>query len=310
MATKKNIIISNDVKIVERVMDGRDLKEGELVYWKDSVCEFMGAHDGGLWVVLKMKGGDLVRVNMEEDEVGRCDEKKKRLPGWLRRGVTITDERDGESYVIEKVGNRCVYLHRAGDVQLASIMLHYSEAWSQPKVADYVKRGAVCRHQGRRAEVLDVQGYMAKVRIDYGCDVTCELDVYCGELRPDTDEHKQGMTDKEIAQRRDDIYFPVYRGGVRLGKHDLFSRSEQRELRELACRDMINSCLLYGSSRFYDDETDTFGRYGKDYVKELGRDLVLQLWQAQKERFSRARTHFAGCDSEGGGYYGIEWDAA
>lgn len=310
MATKNNIIIENGVKLVERVKDGRDLKEGELVFWKDSICEFMGAHDGGLWVVLKMKGGDLVRVNIEDGEVGRTDEKKKRLPDWLRRGVTITDERDGESYVIEKVGNRCVYLHGAGDVQVASIMLHYYESCSQPKVAGYVKVGAICRHEGRRAEVLDVQGYMAKVRIDYGCDVTCELDVYCGELRPDYDESERGMSSEEIEQRENDIYFRVYRGGVRIGKHDRFSRSEQQELEEMSCRSQINSCLLYGPRGFYDEDTDTIGRYGEDYVKSLGRDRVLQLWKAQKERFSHAKTHFAGYDSEGGGYYGIEWDAA
>lgn len=310
MAKKKNIIIENDVKLVERVKDGRDLKEGELVFWKDSICEFMGAHDGGLWVVLKMKGGDLVRVNIEDGEVGRTDEKKKRLPDWLRRGVVIWDKRTQENYVIEKVGNCRVYLHGAGDSQLASIMLHCTEAWHQPKVADWVKVGTICKHEGRRAEILDVQGYMALVKIDYGCGVTCNLDVYCGELRPDIDERKVGMTDKEIEQRQDDIYFRVYRGGARIGKYDRFSRQEQQELEEMSCRDMINSCLCYNRDNFYNDETGTFGRYGEDYVKSLGRDRVLQLWKAQKERFSHARTYFAGYDSEGGGYYGIEWDAA
>ena len=310
MATNNGFqIIPNDVKLVEKVTDGRDLNIGELVYWKDSVCEVAGIKDAGCKVVLKMKGGDLVVVHLEQDEIGRCDEKKKRLPDWLRRGVAIIDERDNESFVIEKVGNCRVYLHGAGDCQLASIMLHYRKT-RQPKVADWVKVGTICRHEGRRAEILDVEGYMALVRIDYGCGVTCNLDVYCGELRPDIDERKVGMTDKEIEQRQDDIYYRVYRGGVRIGRYDRFSRQELQELEEMSCRDMINSCLVYGRRGFYDDETGTFGRYGEDYVKKLGRELTLQLWEAQKERFSHARTHYAGTDSEGGGYWGITWDVA
>jgi hypothetical protein len=291
MATNKvNCWQANDVKLVERVLDGRDLKEGELVYWKDSVCEFMGSHKEGREVILKMKGGDLVRISLDEDEIGRCDETKKRLPDWLRRGVVIYDRRERKEYVIEKVGNCRVYLYHAGDSQLASIMLYCCEAGRQPTTADWLKAGASCKHEGRKATILSVDGYMAKVRIDYGCDTICDLDICCGELRPDYDERDYGMTCEEISRRKDDIYFRVYRGGVRIGKLDKFTRQENKELHELDCREMINSCLIYGMLYdFYNQDTKKFVKYGKDFEDLLGYDLTLRLLRAQQERFKTAK---------------------
>lgn len=264
----------------------------------------------GVKLFVKFYGGSMLRINTAEYDVYTTSEKKRRLPEWLRRGVVIIDHKAGEQYVIESVGNQRVALNRAGDSDIRNIIMHTSMYHKQPEPAKWVKVGARCRREGLPGEIIQIDGYMAKVRVEIGMGETCVLDSCMGELRPDIDEHKVGMTDKEIEQRENDIYFRVYRGGVRIGKYDHFSRSERQELEEMSCRGQINSCLLYGPRGFYDEDTDTIGRYGEDYVKSLGRDRVLQLWKAQKERFSHARTYFAGYDSEGGGYYGIEWDAA
>ncbi len=59
---------------------------------------------------------------------------------------------------------------------------------------------------------------------------------------------------------------------------------------ELACREMLNSCLVYGEAKysFYNPQTGEFGPYAQDYVKELGEETVIRLYNEQAEDFSKA----------------------
>ena len=65
---------------------------------------------------------------------------------------------------------------------------------------------------------------------------------------------------------------------------------QRRQEKELACREMINSCLVYGSARydFYNPATGEFGRYAEDYVKSLGKKTVIRLYNEQVSDFSEA----------------------
>ena len=308
MNTKTGVMVHQDFYSLEDFEAGRKFAEVNEAIVEVLDCE---QKEHGCKLTVKFYGGSLLVISTAENDVYTTWENKRRLPWWVKRGLAVYDPKNGETYVIESVGNQRVQLRHGGDSDLRNIIMHTIYlTHNQPKVADWVKVGARCKRDGLKGEIVSLDYCMAKVRVEIGNGETCVLDSIVGELRPDIDERKVGMTDKEIEQRQDDIYFRVYRGGVRIGKWDHFSKREQQELEEMSCRSMINSCLLYGRTGFYNDETGTFGRYGEDYVKRLGRDIVLQLWEAQKERFSHARTHYAGTDSEGGGYYSIEWDAA
>lgn len=87
---------------------------------------------------------------------------------------------------------------------------------------------------------------------------------------------------------------------------------QQRRLREeLSCREMINSCLVYGSVsyNFYDPRTGTFGRYADDHVKTLGKESVIRLFNEQARDFSKAIVlHSVYTDSEGCVYNFCKWE--
>lgn len=87
---------------------------------------------------------------------------------------------------------------------------------------------------------------------------------------------------------------------------------EQRRLRnELSCREMINSCLVYGYARcyFYNTETQQFGKYAKHHIKYLGKETVLRLYNEQFKDFSKAIVkHAVNTDAEDGNYNSITWN--
>lgn len=72
--------------------------------------------------------------------------------------------------------------------------------------------------------------------------------------------------------------------------------------RELDCREMINSCLCYG--------TDFLNSIYKDrYIAELGVERVSQLYNEQKNDFEKAIVyHDVFEDSEGVSYNSIQWN--
>lgn len=104
------------------------------------------------------------------------------------------------------------------------------------------------------------------------------------------------MTDKQIEKIRNEI--PQFKNGI-----PCELTPEQKILhRELDCRDMINSCLCYGS-KFLES------RYSEPYIKELGKEKVVQLYNEQKEDFDKAIVfHNVYVDSEGCSYNSIKWE--
>lgn len=86
--------------------------------------------------------------------------------------------------------------------------------------------------------------------------------------------------------------------------------AQRREYEELACRRMINCCLVYGeaSYNFYDPKTGEFGRYATDYVKTLGETRVIRLYNEQCEDFSKAIVkRGVYTDGEGVSYNSCVW---
>lgn len=102
------------------------------------------------------------------------------------------------------------------------------------------------------------------------------------------------MTRKEIKKARKEN--PRFINGFQLTK-------EQEKLhKELDCREMINSCLCYG--------TDFLNsRYKDRYIAELGIERVNQLYNEQKTDFEKATVlHDVFEDSEGVSYNSIKWN--
>lgn len=103
------------------------------------------------------------------------------------------------------------------------------------------------------------------------------------------------MTGKEIEKIRNEI--PQFKNGV-----PCKLTSEQKLLhKELDCREMINSCLCYG----YDFINTNFS---EPYIKELGKERVMELYNEQKDDFNKAIVfHNVYEDSEGCSYNSIKW---
>lgn len=104
------------------------------------------------------------------------------------------------------------------------------------------------------------------------------------------------MTGKQIEKIRNEI--PQFENGI-----PCKLTPEQKLLhRELDCRDMINSCLIYGTKFL---ET----RYSEKYIKKLGEKRVLELYNEQKADFDKAIVfHNVYEDSEGISYNSIKWE--
>ncbi len=144
------------------------------------------AANGCVRIVAKLPGGSRAVFNSGEMDINLADEKKRRLPDWVKRGSLIRWNGCEDTDVIESVGNNNVYLHRNGRYSLSNILIdfHMCSENAQPGIDEGVKVGAMCYYTGLKCEVLDVQGYMAKVRIDYGCGIVCESSADCRELTP------------------------------------------------------------------------------------------------------------------------------
>mgnify|MGYP006331511939 CR=1 FL=1 len=103
------------------------------------------------------------------------------------------------------------------------------------------------------------------------------------------------MTDKEISKIRKEI--PRFENGVPCN----LTLEEKQLHRELDCRDMINSCLCYGQSFIN-------SHYSHPYIKDLGMERVLELYNEQKTDFDKAKVLYnVGEDGEGNTYHSIKW---
>lgn len=104
------------------------------------------------------------------------------------------------------------------------------------------------------------------------------------------------MTRKEIEEIRKQI--PRFENGIPCK----LTKKQEKLHRELDCREMINSCLCYGDS-FIES------RYSEPYIKELGKERVIELYNEQKADFDKAKVlHNVYEDVEGASYNSIKWE--
>lgn len=105
------------------------------------------------------------------------------------------------------------------------------------------------------------------------------------------------MTGKEIERMRNSM--PKWENG----KPPVLTAEQERIDRELWCREMINSILIYyGKNNIMND------RYLKDYIEELGIETVKRLVNEQIEDFEKATVLVdVHTDYEGLSYNSIIW---
>ena len=105
------------------------------------------------------------------------------------------------------------------------------------------------------------------------------------------------MTGKEMQKAKDSL--PKWING----KPPVFTIEQKQLEKELWCREMINSILIYNGK--YNVINN---RYLKDYIEELGFETVEKLVKEQTEDFDRAIVlKNVSVDYEGVSYNSIIW---
>jgi hypothetical protein len=124
------------------------------------------------------------------------------------------------------------------------------------------------------------------------------------------------MTDKQINKIKDELNFKYYGNEARLPRNlkQEITEEDKRTFKELSCRDMINSCLIYGSDPFRKINKWWYGHgycersYMSDYEDELGEERVKQLYEEQLADIKKARINYnVHTDNEGLSYNSITW---
>ena len=124
------------------------------------------------------------------------------------------------------------------------------------------------------------------------------------------------MTDKQIQAAKDRLNEKYYGDEPHLpcNLKQRWNKKDKQLDKELSCREMINSCLIYGSDPFRKIEKWWYGHdycersYMSDYEDELGKERVRQLYEEQKYDISQATIHHGvHTDSEGLTYNSITW---
>jgi hypothetical protein len=124
------------------------------------------------------------------------------------------------------------------------------------------------------------------------------------------------MTDKQIQKIKDELNFKYYGDKAYLPCNlKMPITPEDKQLyKELSCRDMINSCLIYGSDPFRKINKWWYGHgycersYMSDYEDELGEERVKQLYEEQLADIKKAVVHYnVHTDCEGVSYNSITW---
>lgn len=124
------------------------------------------------------------------------------------------------------------------------------------------------------------------------------------------------MTGPQIEKLKDEINTKYY-GDECLLPENLkmpITKEDETLLEELACREMINSCLVYGSDPFQLIEKWWYMHgyckrsYMSDYEDTLGKKRVKELYKEQLADIRKATVkHNVYEDSEGCTYNSIDW---
>lgn len=107
------------------------------------------------------------------------------------------------------------------------------------------------------------------------------------------------MTRKEIKAANDSLPRPFFKN---------WTEEQDRLYEELSCREMVNSCLCYGTLHNFWGENSYGVNYSADYIRKLGVERVKEIVREQEADFARAvvlRNVFT--DSEGLSYNSIVW---
>lgn len=100
------------------------------------------------------------------------------------------------------------------------------------------------------------------------------------------------MTGKEIEKAR---------GNLNTMRFIDMTKEQIKLYYELQCREMINSCLCYGTDFLT-------SRYAKDFIDKIGFDRVHELYEEQVEDFKKATLYInVHTDCEGVTYNSIKW---
>lgn len=124
------------------------------------------------------------------------------------------------------------------------------------------------------------------------------------------------MTATQIEKLKDEINTKYY-GDECLLPENLkmpITKEDETLLEELECREMINSCLVYGDDPFEETEKWWYMHgyckrsYMSDYEDTLGKERVRELYEEQKESLSKATIHHnVYTDNEGLTYNSVDW---
>ena len=110
------------------------------------------------------------------------------------------------------------------------------------------------------------------------------------------------MTGNEIKKTRENL--PKWEYGV----PPVYTPEEKQLDRELSCREMINSLLIYHGRNGISMDNYFGKEYLSDYVKELGQETVDRLCTEQLKDFEKAVVYEnVGTDNEGVSYNSIKW---
>lgn len=90
--------------------------------------------------------------------------------------------------------------------------------------------------------------------------------------------------------------------------HPPVRTEEQQWLsKELDCREMIDSILIYHGANQIREDSYFYGQYLRKYAQELGVDTVSRLCDEQLADFQKACVFYGGRDGEGISYRSIMW---
>ena len=94
------------------------------------------------------------------------------------------------------------------------------------------------------------------------------------------------MTWNQIKKAESDLYIKYYGDKSRMPENlkEPISDKDKKTFKELSCRNMINSCLIYGE-RFLESI------YKNDYIKELWETRVKELYDEQLDDFKKATVY-------------------
>ena len=124
------------------------------------------------------------------------------------------------------------------------------------------------------------------------------------------------MTGPEIEKRKTELYSKYYGEKPRTldNLKMAWTKEDETEMEELSCRDMINSCLIYGSDPFHTITKHWYMHgyctrsYMSDYEDVLGKKRVKVLVDEQRETISKSTIrHNVYEDSEGCTYNSVDW---